>query len=89
MERDNQKPVSYQKETVCDACRSIGIAYLDCVCTYMKNYPTVTVEFEVCNCCGHVDDNEIPDTPFNREALGDEFFDYDIDEYIKSLKDNA
>ena len=86
-EINNQKPVSYQKETVCDACRSIGITYLDCVCTYMKNYPTVTVEFEVCDCCGHVNDDEIPDTPFNREALGDDFFDYDIDEYIKSLKD--
>ena len=89
MEGDNQKPVSCQKETVCEACRSIGIAYLDCVCTYMKNYPTVTVEFEVCDCCGHVNDNEIPDTPFNREALGDDFFDYDVDEYIESIKEAA
>lgn len=40
----------------------------------MKNYPTITVEFEVCNCCGHVDDSEVPDTEFNRQQVGDKYF---------------
>lgn len=86
MERDNSKPINYQKETVCSACMSIGISNIDCVCTYMNDYPTVILEFEVCNCCGHVNDDNVPDTPFNRESLGDDFFDYDVDEYIKSIR---
>lgn len=78
MEGNNQKPVSYQKETVCKDCLAVGIENIDCVCTYMKNYPTVTVEFEVCNCCGHVNDSEIPFTEFNRQQLGDDYFTEEI-----------
>lgn len=43
MEGNNQKSVSYQKETVCKACMSIGIEYLDCVCPEPS---FTTVEFE-------------------------------------------
>lgn len=69
---------SYQKEVVCKSCMSIGITHIDCICTYLKDYPTVTVEFEVCNCCGHMDDSQLPFTEFNRQQLGDDYFTEEI-----------
>jgi hypothetical protein len=70
---------NYTKEVVCKACLSIGIEYLDCVCTYMNNYPTVELEFKECSCCKHVDDSEVPDTKFNRQQLGNEYFDWKLE----------
>lgn len=46
----------WEEHEVCAECQSIGIAHIDCICTYMKNYPTVKLHFKRCSCCGHVDD---------------------------------
>ena len=86
MEGNNSKSVSYQKETVCETCMSIGITHIDCVCTYMKDYPTVTLEFEVFDCCGHVNDSKIPLTDFNLEQLGNEYFQEELDEIEAELE---
>lgn len=58
--------MSIQKITVCASCYSVGITLSDCVCTYQHNYPTVELEFEVCDCCGNVKNDGNPtDTEFN------------------------
>lgn len=59
-----------EKHTVCAHCHSVGIIYNDCICTYQNGYPTVELEFEVCNCCGNlVSDGQCADTPFNEKQL--------------------
>jgi hypothetical protein len=65
---------NYTKEVVCKACMSISIKYLDCVCTYQHDYPAIQLEFKTCPCCNHVNDSDVPDTEFNRQQLGDKFF---------------
>ena len=58
------------KHKVCVDCRAVGIIYNDCVCTYQKGYPTIELEFEVCNCCGNiVNDVQCAETPFNDKQL--------------------
>ena len=57
------------KYEVCKSCLSIGIRYNDCICTYMDGYETIELEFEVCECCGHVDDSYPADTEFNKSQL--------------------
>lgn len=62
--------VKLEKIEVCAECFSYGINYLDCVCTYQKNYPTVLLEFEVCTCCGHIISDGTPaDTEYNNKVL--------------------
>ncbi len=54
------------KHKVCEDCYSIGITYKDCVCTYMKNYPIIELEFEECECCGNITNDGHPgETEFN------------------------
>lgn len=61
---------TYQKHTVCADCFAVGITQIDCRCTYMNNYPTVELEFEVCKCCGQLlDDGSPANTPFNDESI--------------------
>lgn len=58
------------KHIVCASCYSMGITDHDCVCTYQNNYPTVTLEFETCNCCDNlISDGDPADTKFNEEQL--------------------
>jgi len=58
-----------QKFNVCDQCFCLGTVHMDCVCAYDK-YKTIELEFEVCECCGHlIDDGTPADTPFNEEQL--------------------
>jgi hypothetical protein len=59
-----------EKHIVCANCESVGITDNDCICTYQNKYPTVELEFEVCNCCGNLlNDGQRADTPFNDEQL--------------------
>jgi len=58
-----------QKFTVCQACLSVGITSPDCICCYSNSYPTIELEFKVCDCCGHVIHEEPADTEFNRSKL--------------------
>ena len=59
-----------EKHKVCADCHSIGITQNDCICTYQNGYPTIELEFEVCNCCGNVlNDGQCADTSFNTEQL--------------------
>lgn len=58
-----------EKHKVCDECYSIGIVDNNCRCTYGK-YKTIELEFEVCDCCGHLIRDGIPaDTKFNEEQI--------------------
>lgn len=58
-----------EKFKVCDQCYCVGMKYGDCVCSYDK-YKTIELEFEVCECCGHlIDDGNPADTPFNDEQI--------------------
>jgi hypothetical protein len=51
---------------VCDQCYCVGITYVDCICIYGK-YKKIELEFEVCECCGHlVNDGKPADTEFNK-----------------------
>lgn len=59
-----------EKFKVCADCYSIGISIYDCVCTYQNGYPTIELEFEVCECCGNVVSDGTPaDTSFNTEQI--------------------
>jgi len=42
------------KHIVCEDCLSTGVRFVDCVCTYIKTYPTIELEFEECECCGNI-----------------------------------
>lgn len=59
----------WEEHNVCAECQSIGIAYKDCVCTYMKNYPTIKLKFKKCSHCGHVDDTHLHESEINSEPL--------------------
>jgi len=59
---------TYDKEKVYTLCLSPTITDVDCVCVYHRNYPTVEIEFEHCNCCEHTSDN-YADTEFNKTHL--------------------
>lgn len=61
---------SIKKFVVCAACHGIGVPEPECICTYQNGYPTIELEFEVCDCCGHpVSDGTAADTPFNDEQF--------------------
>ena len=56
------------KFTVCADCTSVGITNNNCICSYSKDYPTIELEFEVCECCGHLlRDGDPAHTLFNEE----------------------
>jgi len=58
------------KHKVCEGCLSVGITEADCICTYDKNYKTIELEFEVCECCGHlISDGNPADTEFNKQQF--------------------
>lgn len=59
------------KKTVCAECMSLDIIDINCVCTYSKNYETIELEFEQCDCCGNIERHHA-DTEFNHKQLGDE-----------------
>lgn len=59
-----------EKHKVCADCFSVGITYNDCVCTYQRNYKTIELEFEVCDCCGHLlSDGQPAETQFNEQQI--------------------
>lgn len=57
-----------EKFRVCDQCMSVGITDPSCVCSD-SNYKTIELEFEVCDCCGHVICDQPADTEFNLKQL--------------------
>jgi|LakMenEpi03Aug12_release.lakeMendotaPanAssembly.Ray.scaffolds.fasta_scaffold5302238_1 RNase P subunit RPR2 len=59
------------KEIVCADCMSLDIIDINCVCTYMKNYKTIELEFEKCDCCGNIERYPAK-TEFNDKQLQDE-----------------
>jgi len=58
-----------EKHTVCISCRSIGILDIDCICVHSHRYPTIELEFEVCDCCGNPKSDQPADTEFNEKQL--------------------
>jgi len=57
-----------EKRTVCKSCLSVRITDNDCICTYSNGYPTIELEFEVCDCCGQlVNDGDPADSEFNNK----------------------
>ena len=61
------------KHTVCRNCLSVGITDKDCICIYSNEYPTITLEFEECECCGHILNDGCPaDTEFNKQQANNE-----------------
>lgn len=61
------------KHIVCKSCLSVGITDNDCICTYNHKYPTITLEFEHCECCENVlNDGYPPDTEFNKKQFENE-----------------
>ena len=66
------KKTKLEKIEVCDQCYSLGITDNNCVCSY-GHYKVIELEFEVCNCCGHLINDGLPaDTPFNEKQLEDQ-----------------
>jgi hypothetical protein len=62
--------MSTQRFSVCRSCLSVGITHGDCVCLYSRDYPIIELEFEVCDCCGHLRNDGSPaDTKFNDEQF--------------------
>lgn len=58
------------KQIVCACCYSVGITDSRCICTYSNNYPTIELEFDVCECCGQIiNDGNPADTAFNKEQM--------------------
>lgn len=59
-----------EKHVVCTRCFSVGINDPDCLCAYSGKYNTVELEFEVCDCCGHlICDGQPAETEFNKKQL--------------------
>lgn len=59
-----------QKFIVCTSCLSVGITDNNCICSYSHKYPTIELEFEVCECCGHlIEDGSPADTLFNNQQF--------------------
>ena len=56
--------MSIVKHRVCAGCESLEILYVDCRCVWDKNYPTMELEFERCDCCGREDSRAL-DSEFN------------------------
>lgn len=60
-----------KKFEVCNRCYSIPGREMNCVCSYEHDrYEIITLEFEVCKCCGRILNDGVPaDTPFNDEQI--------------------
>jgi RNase P subunit RPR2 len=62
-----RKGFSLAKEVVCDDCQSPIIIYKNCRCTYDRQYPTIVLEFYVCDCCGQMESSPTKDSEFNQK----------------------
>jgi hypothetical protein len=58
------------KLKVCTNCLSPNIIDAECRCVWDKHYPTIELDFEQCDHCGHTSDQPA-DTAFNDEQLYD------------------
>lgn len=62
-----------KKHKVCIDCLSVGITYKDCNCLYSRNYKTIELEFEECECCGNlISDGNPAETEFNKKQFENE-----------------
>lgn len=67
---ENPPTPKFQKHKVCIHCLGVGVVDPSCPCTYSHKYQTIELEFEVCECCGHLkNDGEPAATSFNEEQL--------------------
>ncbi len=57
---------SLVKIAVCTDCMSPLITDANCICTYQKNYDTIELEFEKCECCRNTNAHPA-DTEFNKK----------------------
>lgn len=58
-----------ERHRVCTHCFALGIMDINCICSY-GNYKVIELEFEVCDCCGHVlNDGQPADSEFNKQQL--------------------
>lgn len=64
------------KIIVCKDCLSPNIVDKNCICVWERNYPTIELEFEQCECCGHLSIYPI-DNEFNKAQLDKEENDTD------------
>ena len=62
--------MSIVKLYVCTDCQSPGIRDVNCRCVWDNKYPTMELEFELCDCCNHMSDTPA-DTEFNRIQFGE------------------
>jgi len=61
-----------EKHTVCASCWSVGVTDVHCICVDNNNYPTIELEFNVCEWCENLEcDGDPADTEFNNEQLKD------------------
>lgn len=77
------------KEKVCAECYDHSAERDRCICWSERNYETIEIEFKQCNCCGNIDHDNIPYTPFNRQQLGDRFFEEEIAEETLQARINS
>lgn len=56
------------KIEVCASCNSPYIIIADCICTYQKDYETIELEFEKCECCDNVQSMPAK-TEFNKSKI--------------------
>lgn len=68
------------KVNVCEECYDHPGEEYRCVCWENNNYKTIKLEFEECVCCNNINYYDIPFTEFNRQQLGDDFFQDEIKE---------
>ncbi len=76
------------KLKVCDECYNHPALEKDCIC-WEGNYPEIELEFKACRCCDNVEFDHLPFTEFNRQQLGDEYFQEELDEIELQARINS
>lgn len=58
------------KFVVCASCLSEGVTDINCVCCSEEGYDSIELEFNSCECCGHIIDDGFPiNSEFNTAQL--------------------
>ena len=61
--------MSIVKLHVCTSCESPSIIDTHCRCMWDNKYPTIELEFEQCDHCGHIEEQPA-ETEFNHQQWG-------------------
>ena len=76
------------KLNVCNECYNNPSLERECSC-WESTYTPIELEFEACRCCDNVEFDHIPFTEFNRQQLGDEYFQEELDEIELQARINS